>query len=162
MLNKMAKTAKSRKKAAGQVEINYAATLYIEKGMKPEAIAEELGRDKKTVYRWRDTENWDATKELFDTGPTELKKILLKEATRIARGEKRIDNQGNELPPIDADSLSKVMKAYDYMSKKLSPEIFRDAFVDFDNWMVGIDPKLALEFTKYHKWFLQEKIEQEN
>ena len=152
---------KTTKREAGKVERNYAATLYIEKGVKPEAIAQELGRDKKTIYRWRDEENWDDTKELFDTGPTELKRILLKEATRIAKGEARTDSDGNAIPGIDADSLSKVMKAYDYMSKKLSVEVFRDAFVEFDNWMADIDPKVAFEFTKYHKMFLQEKISQE-
>lgn len=157
----MAKKTNTPRKDASRTERNYAATLYIEKGMKPETIADELGRDKKTIYRWRDAENWDETKNLFDTGPTELKRILLKEATRIAKGEKRLDEQGNEVAGIDADSLSKVMKAYDYMSSKLSIEVFRDAFVEFDNWMAGIDPKMAYEFTKYHKLFLQDKISQE-
>lgn len=156
------KETKTKKKDASRTERNYAATLYIEKGMKPEAIADELGRDKKTIYRWRDEESWDDTKYLFETSPTELKRILLKEATRIAKGEKRVDKDGQEVPPIDADALSKVMKAYDYMQSKLSPEIIRDVLKLLDNWMTGIDPKLAYEFTKYHKMFLQDIISQES
>jgi hypothetical protein len=50
------------------------------------------------------------------------------------------------------------MKAYDYMSKRTSPEVIRDVFVEFDNFMVTVDPKAANEFTKYHKMFLQHRI----
>lgn len=141
------------KNEASKAEIKYAETLYVEKGVNPKAIALELDRNIKTIYSWRDKYNWDDTKDLFESGPVELKKILLKEAIKLSKGEKGI---------IDADSLSKVMKAYDYMNKKLSVEVFRDAFVEFDNYMTTIDPKVAFEFTKYHKMFLQDKISQES
>jgi hypothetical protein len=156
-------TIKTRKNVqkASPAEIRYAESLYCEKGITPEAIAEELGRDIKTVYAWRDKYMWSDPRALFDTGPTELRKILMKEATRIAKGEKRLDETGTEVKGIDADALSKVMKAYDYMCQKLSIEVIRDAFVEFDKFMAGIDPKVAYQFTKYHKMFLQEKVSQE-
>ena len=154
----MAKQAKQ--KDASATERKYAEALYVEKGITPESIAAELGRNIKTIYSWRDKYNWDDTKDLFESGPLELKKILLKEATRIAKGEKRLGTDGEAVPGIDADSLSKVMKAYDYMSSKLSVEVYRDAFVEFDNWMASVDPKVAFEFTKFHKMFLMEKISQ--
>jgi len=153
--------AKKAVKEVTNTEIKYAETLYVEKGISPQIIADELGRNIKTIYSWRDKYGWEDTKSLFTTGPSELRKILLQEATRIAKGEARKDDQGNEIKPIDADSLSKVMKAYDYMCQKLSIEVFRDAFVEFDYWMASIDPKLAYEFTKYHKMFLQDKISTE-
>lgn len=151
-------TGKKVAKEVSNAEIKYAETLYVEKGISPQIIADELGRNIKTIYNWRDKYSWDDTRNLFTTGPSELRKILLQEATRIAKGEVRKDQEGNDIKGIDADSLSKVMKAYDYMCQKLSIEVFRDAFVEFDNWMTGIDPKLAYEFTKYHKMFLQDKI----
>ena len=155
----MAKKVETKaKREATAVEKNYAEMLYVERNITPQAIAEELGRNIKSIYSWRDKGKWDETKELFQTGPTVLRKLLLKEATRITKGEKRLNDKGAEVASIDADSLSKVMKAYDYMSKKLSPEVFRDVFVEFDNWMAGIDPKVAYQFTKYHKMFLQDKI----
>lgn len=152
---------KLQKKEVSITEIKYAESLYVEKGISPQAIAIEIDRNIKTIYAWRDKYNWDETKELFESGPMELKKILLKEAVRIVKGEKSVDENGQEKKGIDADSLSKVMKAYDYMNKKLSVEVFRDAFVEFDNWMTTIDPKVAFEFTKFHKMFLQDKIGQE-
>lgn len=159
----MAKKTAEKKgiKEVSNAEIKYAETLYVEKGISPQIIAEEIGRNIKTIYSWRDKYGWDDTRNLFTTGPSELRKILLQEATRIAKGEARKDQDGNEVKGIDADSLSKVMKAYDYMCQKLSIEVFRDAFVEFDNWMTTIDPKLAYELTKYHKMFLQDKINSE-
>lgn len=155
----MAKKRQVRR--ASPAEISHAESLYCEKKWTPEAIAEALDRDIKTVYAWRDKNNWEDLRELFDTGPTQLKQILLKEAVRIARGEKRKDDEGNIVPGIDADSLSKVMKAYDYMSKKASPEVIRDVLMELDSFMVTVDPKKAAEFTRYHKMFLQHKISQE-
>jgi Putative ATPase subunit of terminase (gpP-like). len=159
----MAKTTekKAKKQEAGKTEIKYAEMLYVEKGLSPQAIADELNRNIKTIYSWRDKHDWDSTKELFQAGPTELKKILLKEAVRIAKGEARKDNDGNEIKGIDADSLSKVMKAYDYMNSKLSIEIIRDVLIKRDYWMTGIDPKRAAEDTKYNRMFLQDLISTE-
>lgn len=155
----MAKKRQVRR--ATPAEISHAETLFCEKKWTPEAIAEALERDIKTIYAWRDKYLWEETKDLFDTGPTELKKILLKEAVRIAKGESRKDEDGNIVKGLDADALSKVMKAYDYMSQKAGPSVCRDILVELDNWLSMQDPKLAAEMTKWHKQFLIFKIQQE-
>jgi hypothetical protein len=147
---------KQKKLPATESEINYAEMLYCEKGISPQAISEELERDIKTIYAWRDKYKWDNTKELFTTSPNRLKKILLNEAMRIAKGEKRLDDSGNEIKGSDADSLSKIMKAYDYMNSKLSPEVIRDVLMKRDVFIASIEPKRAVEDTKYNKMFLQE------
>jgi transposase len=158
----MAKKADEKvKKEVTPAETNYAEMLYVEKGLTPQAIADELGRNIKTIYAWRDKYNWDTTKDLFTSSPTELKKILLQEAVRIAKGEARKDADGNDIKGIDADSLSKVMKAYDYMNSKLSIEVVRDVLIKRDYWMAGIDPKRAAEDTKFNRMFLQELISTE-
>lgn len=153
---------KAKKGAATPAEINHAEWLYIEKGLKPEAIANELDRNIKTVYEWRDKGGWDEKKNLFDLGPTELKRILMEAAIRIAKGEKRKDENGEEIKEIDADAISKIMKAYDYMSKKVSPEVVRDVMMECDNYISTIDPEEAAKITKYHKMFLMYKIDIEN
>jgi hypothetical protein len=153
---------KQQVKRASPAEISHAETLFCEKKWTPEAIAEALNRDIKTIYAWRDKYLWEETRDLFDTGPTELKKILLKEAVRIAKGDVRKDENGNEQKAIDADSLSKVMKAYDYMSQKASPSVCRDILMEFDNWLSTKDAKLAADMTMYHKMFLIYKIQLES
>lgn len=141
--------SKAVKRDVGQTEIKYAETLYVEKGISPQAIAVELGRNIKTIYAWRNKFNWEETKTLFDSGPIELKKRIMQEAMNLSKGDK---------PTIAADAFSKIMKAYDYMSQRIAPEVIRDVFVEFDNFMVSVDPKVANEFTKYHKMFLQHRI----
>lgn len=148
-------------KNATQAEIAHAETLYCEKRWTPEAIAAAINRNIKTIYNWRDKGKWDETRELFETGPTELKKILMKEAIRIAKGEVRLDIDGNAAKGIEADSLSKVMRAYDYLCQSASPSVCRDIFVEFDNWLSIQEPKLAAEMTKWHKLFILFKIQQE-
>ncbi len=154
--------AKKRRGKASPAEINHAEWLYIEKGLKPKAISEELDRDIKTIYAWRDEGKWDEKKELFNLGPQELKRILLDSAIRIAKGEKRLDENGEEIKEVDADAISKIMKAYDYMRQRVSPEVVRDVLVELDNFTSKINPEDAANNTKYHKEFLRFKIEEES
>lgn len=153
---------KTRRGAAAPAEITHAEWLYVEKGLKPEAIASELDRNIKTIYEWRDKGGWEDKKNLFDLGPTELKRILMEAAIRIAKGEKRLDENGQEIKEIDADAISKIMKAYDYMSKKVSPEVVRDVLMECDNYISQIEPEDAARITKYHKMFLIYKIDQDS
>lgn len=146
----MAKTVKKEvKKKATQAEINHAEFLYCEKKMTPDAICKLLERDIKTIYAWRDKYNWDEARELFDTGPTSLKKLLLYEAIHISEGNP---------PGIDADSLSKVMKAFDYMNKQASPSVCRDVIIDLENFIALEDPEFALKCTDFNRRFLIHRI----
>lgn len=121
-----------------------------------------MDRNIKTIIDHRDKGGWEDTKELFNTGPTQLKKALLQAAMRVMNGEVRKDEKGNEIKEVDADSLSKIMKAYDYVSKKASPAVCRDILVELDNFVSEREPKLAAEMTQYHRMFLVYKIQQEN
>lgn len=136
--------------------------LYCERRWAPDAIAEALGKNIKTIYSWRDKYGWDDTRQMFELSPTELKKMLMASAIRIARGELRKDKDGNELREIDADAISKIMKAYDYMSSKTSAAVCRDVLIELDAWLSKIEPKVAAENTKYHRMFLMYKIGLEN
>lgn len=149
---------KKQVKRANPAEIAHAEMLYCEKLWTPEAISKELDRDIKTIYSWRDKGGWETTREMFETGPSQLKKILLKEAVRISKSEARTDENGQAVKPIDADALSKVMKAYDYVSKKAGPEVTRDVLIGLDNFIVTIDPKFAQEATRFHKMYLHHLI----
>jgi hypothetical protein len=151
-----------KERKASTAEINHAEFLYCEKKWTPQMIADSLDRNIKTIFAWAEKYKWKDTRELFDVGPTELKRILLKEATRIARGEQRVDAEGNPLKDIDADALSKVMKAYDYMCQKANPAVCRDVLMELDSFVCTKEPKVAAEMTKWHKMFLIYKIELES
>lgn len=153
---------KTKRKDATPAEKAHAEWLYVEKKLSLQAIAGEMDRNIKTIIDWRDKGGWEETKELFDTGPTQLRKSLLQAAMRVMNGEVRKDAAGNEIKEVDADSLSKIMKAYDYVSKKASPAVCRDILAELDNFTSEHDPKLAAQNTQVHRMFLVYKIQQEN
>jgi len=159
---KMEKTA--RRKSATQLEINNAESLYSEHGWTLERISQMLDRDVRTVSMWRDKYNWEASKQLLQTGPLKLKTILMAEALRIAKGEKRTDENGDELPAINADSISKLTKAIDYFNQKLGAEACKDFLVELEIFIASIcnDLKTIELMQNYHKQFLIYKIEQES
>ncbi|MDL2314773.1 hypothetical protein LJC16_00760 [Bacteroidales bacterium OttesenSCG-928-C19] len=151
---------KERKKDATPAEKQHAEWLYCEKRLTPEVIAKEMDRNIKTIYKWRDEGGWDETRELFDLGPTQLKKLLTESAIRIAKGEVRKDAEGNEVKEIDADAIIKIMKSREYLNQGVSPEVCRDFLVELDNFISELEPELAAKNTKYHKMFLIQKIQQ--
>lgn len=153
-------TTKRREATAG--EKKHAEWLYVERDLPLATIAAELGRNIKTISDWRDKGGWDETKELFKVGPTRLRQALLQSAVRVLNGEQRTDKEGNPIKEVDADSLSKIMKAYDYVSRKASPSVCRDILIELDNFICQHDPRLAAQNTQYHRLFLIHKIEQEN
>lgn len=155
----MAKKVTAIKKgAASPAEIAHAEWLFCEKRLTLEAIAKELDRNIKTITKWRDDGGWEDTKELFELSPVQLKKLLTEAAIRMAKGEKRVDKEGNELKEVDADAIIKVMKSREYLQKGVSPEVCRDFLIELDNFVSEQNPELAAQMTKYHKMFLIEKI----
>lgn len=139
----MAKTTEktARKGSVTPAEKSLAEYLYCEKRLSPEAIAKELGRNIKTIYNLRDEGDWESTRELFDLSPTQLKRLLTEAAIRMAKGEKRLDEKGNELKEIDADAIVKVMKSRDYLQKAVNAAVCRDFLVELDNFVSEREPK---------------------
>ncbi len=131
--------------------VSLAEMLYVEKNYTVKAIAEELNKNAKTIASWRDKYKWDDAKELLQASPIELKKLLMREAINITKGE---------ASSFNADSLSKVMKAFDYVAQKTNPTIVMDVLMELDNFHSQLDPKGAAAQTAIHKQFLVYKIEQ--
>lgn len=130
-----------------------AEDFYIRLGMQGKEIAELLDVSEQTISKWKKgregEKNWDDRKTEMQLTPIKVKEILLKEAMKIANGEET---------KIDADKLSKVVSSIEKLDRKINVRIVMDVFREFDNWMAETDPKLAVEFTKYHKMFLQHRI----
>ena len=54
------------------------------------------------------------------------------------------------------------MKAYDYISKKASPEVCYDVLKEVDILISRHNPKLAEQNLKYHRMYIAQKIEDQN
>jgi len=133
-----------------QTEATIAELLYVEKNQTIKAIAEQLNKNVKTIASWRDKYRWEQAKELLQGSPITLKKLLLQEAINISKGED---------PSFNADSLSKVMKAFDYMAQKTNPSVVMEVLIELDAFHAQIDPVAAAAQTTIHKQFLLHKIQ---
>lgn len=126
-----------------------AEEFAVGQGMSGRDIAELLSVSEVTVSKWRKEGNWENKKKEIDLSPIRIKQKLLSEAQKIANGESS---------DIEADKLSKIVAAIDRLDKKISIRLIADVFREFDNWLSEIEPVRAVEFTKYHKLFLQYRI----
>lgn len=130
-------------------EQGIAADLFIEQGWTAKAIAEFLNVQETTVGKWRDAGKWDAMREENLSSPAKIKQIIRKEIVKVAGGEKST---------VDADALSKLAKVYEAVEDRISVNVMFSIFKMFDNWMADQDPRLAVDFLKFHKLFLQHQV----
>ena len=129
-----------------------AEKLFIEDGLTAKEISPLVGVSEQTLSRWRKDGNWDNKRNEFLAAPHKIKEVLMKELKSIASGE------GST---IDADALAKVSKVIETLSSRTSVQVIFSVFKEFDNWMADQEPRLAIEFTDWHKRFLQYRINQE-
>ena len=54
---------------------------------------------------------------------------------------------------------NKVAKALSYFDGRVALSVVVSVFIEFDNWMAGIDPAKAVEFTEYHRRFVNHRAE---
>ncbi len=134
-----------------------AEDMYIRLGLTGREIAENLGVTEQTVSRWKKgregEKSWDDRKTESQLTPLKIKELLLKEAEKLAKGE-----ESN----VKADQLSKIMSAIDQLDKKINVRTVMDVFREFDNWMAEQESAMAIQFTKFHKQFLQYRISLES
>ena len=83
------------------------------KGFTITNISEIIGIGVKTLGKWRDEDKWDEEKELASLKPSNIRKLTLKMALAIEKGEPL---------PYKADDVSKVVAAFDRItdSKKIA------------------------------------------
>ena len=83
------------------------------KGFTITNISEIIGIGVKTLGKWRDENKWDEEKELASLKPSNIRKLTLKMALAIDKGEPL---------PYKADDVSKVVAAFDRItdSKKIA------------------------------------------
>lgn len=138
----MSKLTNSKKKVNAE-------DLYIRAGLSGKEISEQLDISEQTIVKWKKEGDWERRKQDLLTSPLAIKELLTKEMFAISQGSKS---------SIDSDALSKLSSTIERMDKKLSPRVVSDVFREFDQWMTENDPKLALEFVRYHKMFLLHRI----
>lgn len=99
--------------------------LYV-KGFSIPNISEIIGVGEKTLRDWRDTDNWEEEKELASLKPSNIRRMTLKCALAIQKGE--------ELP-YTADTISKIVAAFDRINDNRKVAVYTmeslDGFCEF-------------------------------
>ncbi|WP_040540327.1 hypothetical protein [Pedobacter arcticus] len=126
---------------------------YIENNDGSQKLCAELFKiTEKTVGAWSKKYNWEEKRLDYHSSPVKIKQLLQREAMLVAQGNK---------PTIQADSLSKIMASLDRCDSKADPIVVHRILKDLDNFISVDDPAFAGKCTKYHKLFLQHRIDLE-
>lgn len=126
-----------------------AEQMFVSYQMTAKAIAETLDLQEKTVGKWRDEDGWDKKRDEFFANPVKIRQVLLSELFSVASGEPAA---------IDADALSKITKALDTLSDKISPEVVVGVMQMLDNFLAEYNPQLAVDCLDPHKAFIHHII----
>lgn len=129
-----------------------AESLYLENNMDGREIASVLKVSEVTVSRWKKEDEWEDKKNFLKVSPTRLRIMMLKEAEKVMKGERCM---------INADAVSKLLSAADKLAGKTTPDVVHAVLKECCTYITSIDPKSALQMSKYHRMFLQHKIETE-
>lgn len=139
-----------------------AKRLYIDKSMTCAAIAEELGVDAGTVYRWKadaaekgEAQEWDYQRQVQSMSFDELKSVF-REAIRVAVLKIKEDPE-ILLNPKFADALSKIVKSVE----KIDPRsqylgTITDLIRVTNMWLSEHQPELKATLDPYWESIYQE------
>lgn len=115
-------------------------------------IAQLFGVRPATIGEWVKKYDWEEKRLKFHSSPTIIKQKLQAEAIRIL---------GGDPPTFSADAIAKIMAALDRCDKQTDPVVTYKFLKELDFFISQTDPEFARACTKYHKLFLQYKINDE-
>ena len=134
---------------------NYPPFNYIDENGKPTGIDVDIATEafKRLGYRVEFVNiEWEDKKNFLKVTPAKLRTKMLEEAERVMNGE---------TCTINADAVSKLLAAADKLTRKATPDIIHAVLKECCTYITSVDPKFALQMAKYHRLFLQHKIETE-
>lgn len=126
--------------------------MYIEQDMDGREIAATLEVSEVTVSRWKTDGDWESKKKFIKLTPARLRARLLEEAEKVIDGK-----ESN----VKADVVTKLLAGADRLASKVTPDVVHSVLKECCSHIATIDPKAAIQMARYHRIFLQYKIESE-
>lgn len=128
-------------------------------GFALESIRQITGITVKTIAKWRDEFNWQEEKELNTLKPSMIRKLTLKQALAISKGEPL---------PYKADDISKIVAAFDRITDSRKIAVYTMESLDgFSGFMLekaghskGKKREELLNAIKYIRPFFDQYITQ--
>ena len=112
-------------------------------------IAELFKVSTPTVNAWYKKYDWKERRLDFHASPTRIRQRIQEELLNIT---------GGGTPKFSSDSVAKLMSALDKCNKAADPIVVQKILKDLDLFVSQINPKLAHQYTDYHRQFLQHRI----
>jgi len=98
------------------------------KGFSIQSIHELLKVGLKTLYKWKDEDEWEKKKELNLIRPSEIKNMILQYVVALKNGESL---------PYKADDLSKIAAAFDRLDDNRKKAVYTmEAFGEFSTFLI--------------------------
>jgi hypothetical protein len=98
------------------------------KGFSIQSIHDLLKVGTKTLYKWKDEDNWEEKKELNLIRPSEIKNMILQYVVALKNGESL---------PYKADDLSKIAAAFDRLDDNRKTAVYTmETFGAFSSFMM--------------------------
>jgi len=117
-------------------------TLFV-RGFSLQTIADIIGMRIETVQRWKQTEGWQAQKDLYNISPSEIKTLILENVRALKEGKEM---------HYKADDISKLTAAFDKISDRRKQAIYTiETFNAFCDWLLE---KAAQSKGKKRAWYI--------
>lgn len=98
------------------------------KGFTIANISEMIGISAKTLAKWRDDDKWEEEKELQTLKPSNIRRLTLKCALAIEKGEQL---------PYKADDITKIVAAFDRITDHKKVAVYTMESIDgFSSYML--------------------------
>lgn len=148
----MANTLKNSQKKS------IAKELYLHGDYTFEEIASKVGTVRQTIARWAKDDGWADVKASMTVGKENTLKNLYAHVHSINEAILKRDEGERTPTPKEADILSKLAAAIDKLESESGIRELVSSGMAFLNWLRGIDPQKAIEYTELWDAFIKGRI----
>lgn len=142
----MAKTGTDKKTLAER--------YFFDTDFTQEEIAELLDVTPQTISRWATDGNWKAKKASYTITPRDIKNMLYEQIFAI---REKAQNANRPLDNKEADAISKLATAVERVDKRMTNSTFFAVFMEFNNWLRGVDLESLKKLAIYEREFMSER-----
>jgi hypothetical protein len=136
----------------------WAHLVYTKEGLNQKETAAKVGVTAKTLNIWVGDGKWDELKASFTVSKEQQLKRIYAQINELNSaiekkkpGEKYADSK-------EADTLTKLASSARSLETETSIAEIINTFIDFQNWLRGMDFEKAREFAKYQDDFVKSKL----
>ena len=135
-----------------------AKELFLHGDFTHEEIAAKVGTVRQTIARWAREDGWADLKASMTVGKEKTLKNLYAHVQSINETILQREDGERTPTPKEADTLAKLAAAISKLEDETGIHELVNSGIAFLNWLRGMDPQKAIEFTDLWDAFFKEKF----